>query len=63
VYPSLDFTSIRSDQIHSQLEKQANEQLSTVYQQLLQAGVDKNESDREIKLKEVIASLQRVFTG
>ncbi|KAJ6561466.1 condensin complex subunit SMC1 [Mycena vulgaris] len=47
----------------AQLEAQANEQLQNVYQQLLQAGVDKHESERETKLKETLVSLQRLFPG
>ncbi|KAJ6610416.1 condensin complex subunit SMC1 [Mycena sp. CBHHK59/15] len=47
----------------AQLEAQANEQLQSVYNQLLQAGVDKHESEREVKLKETLVSLQRLFPG
>ncbi|KAJ8515491.1 hypothetical protein ONZ45_g7107 [Pleurotus djamor] len=47
----------------AQLEAEANEKLQNVYSQLLQAGVDKNESEREIKLKETLANLQRIFPG
>ncbi|KAL4266841.1 SMC family protein [Pleurotus pulmonarius] len=47
----------------AQLEAEANEKLQTVYGQLLQAGVDKNESERETKLKETLANLQRIFPG
>ncbi|KAJ7032498.1 condensin complex subunit SMC1 [Mycena alexandri] len=46
-----------------QLEAQANEQLQNIYAQLLQAGVDKHESERETKLKETLANLQRLFPG
>ncbi|KAF7352348.1 Structural maintenance of chromosomes protein [Mycena venus] len=46
-----------------QLEAQANEQLQNVFGQLLQAGVDKHESERESKLKETLANLQRLFPG
>lgn len=45
------------------LEAEADEKLQNVYHQLLQAGVDKNESDREARLKETLASLQRIFPG
>ncbi|KAF9233408.1 hypothetical protein BU15DRAFT_90371 [Melanogaster broomeanus] len=45
------------------LEAEANEKLADVYQRLLQAGVDRTESEREAKLKETLASLQRVFPG
>ena len=30
---------------------------------LLQAGVDKRETEREVKLKETLANLKRVFPG
>ncbi|KAG6813644.1 hypothetical protein H0H92_008881 [Tricholoma furcatifolium] len=47
----------------SKLEAEADEKLQSVYQQLLQAGVDKNESEREVRLKETLANLQRIFPG
>ncbi|KAG5644198.1 hypothetical protein DXG03_008861 [Asterophora parasitica] len=47
----------------STLEKEADEKLQGVYQQLLQAGVDRNESEREVRLKETLANLQRIFPG
>ncbi|KAG6898016.1 hypothetical protein C0992_007012 [Termitomyces sp. T32_za158] len=47
----------------SKLEAEADEKLQGVYQQLLQAGVDKNESEREIRLKETLINLQRIFPG
>ncbi|KIJ62116.1 hypothetical protein HYDPIDRAFT_169279 [Hydnomerulius pinastri MD-312] len=47
----------------SRLETETNEKLADVYQRLLQAGVDRTESEREAKLKETLASLQRVFPG
>ncbi|KAK7054035.1 structural maintenance of chromosomes protein [Favolaschia claudopus] len=46
-----------------QLEAQANEQLQNVLNQLYEAGVDKHESERETKLKETLANLQRLFPG
>ena len=42
---------------------EADEKLQNIYHQLLQAGADKHESDREIKLKETLASLQGIFPG
>lgn len=45
------------------LEAEANEKLENVYHQLLQAGVDKNESEKDARLKETLASLQRIFPG
>ncbi|KAG2031379.1 hypothetical protein BDR03DRAFT_1030460 [Suillus americanus] len=47
----------------SRLETETNEKLADVYQRLLQAGVDRNVSEREAKLKETLASLQRIFPG
>jgi structural maintenance of chromosome 1 len=44
-------------------ETEINERLQDVYNQLLQAGVDKRENEREVKLKETLASLKRVFPG
>ncbi len=45
------------------MEAQANEKLQHIYQQLLQAGVDQHESEKEAKLKETLANLQRLFPG
>lgn len=45
------------------LEAETAEKLEGVYQQLMQAGVDRNESERETKLKETLANLQRIFPG
>ena len=42
---------------------EADEKLQNIYHQLLQAGADKHESDREAKLKETLASLQGIFPG
>ncbi|WWC69419.1 uncharacterized protein I206_103358 [Kwoniella pini CBS 10737] len=47
----------------SMRETEINERLQETYNKLLQAGVDKRESEREAKLKETIASLKRVFPG
>ncbi|KAK7467271.1 Structural maintenance of chromosomes protein 1 [Stygiomarasmius scandens] len=47
----------------STLEAQANEKLQNVYHQLLQANVDKNESEKERRLKEMLSNLQRIFPG
>ncbi|KAI9569904.1 hypothetical protein HD554DRAFT_2088472 [Boletus coccyginus] len=47
----------------TRLETEANEKLTDVYQRLLQAGIDRTETEREVKLKETLASLQRVFPG
>lgn len=47
----------------SQLEAEINEKLLDVHNKLLQAGVDRKESEREAKLKETLANLQRIFPG
>ncbi|ODN84648.1 hypothetical protein L202_00553 [Cryptococcus amylolentus CBS 6039] len=44
-------------------ETEINERLQNIYHELLQAGVDKRESEREAKLNETLASLKRVFPG
>ena len=48
---------------YRRLEAEANEKLGEVYQKLLQAGVDKTQPEKEAKLKETLASLQRRFPG
>ena len=48
---------------YRRLETETNEKLADVYQRLLQAGVDRTESEREAKLKETLSSLQRIFPG
>jgi structural maintenance of chromosome 1 len=48
---------------YSRLETETNEKLADVYQRLLQAGVDRNESQRETNLKETLSSLQHIFPG
>ena len=47
----------------SQAETELNEKLQHTMNMLLQAGVDKRDSDREVKLKETITSLKRIFNG
>ncbi|KAF8638669.1 hypothetical protein AX17_002030 [Amanita inopinata Kibby_2008] len=47
----------------AKLEAETDEKLQNVYQQLLQAGVERHESERETRLKETLASLQRIFPG
>ena len=49
--------------MNRKLDAEVDEKLQNVYQQLLQAGVDKHESEREARLKETLASLQRIFPG
>lgn len=54
----------RSERIRiQQLEAQTNEKLVEVHNKLLQAGVDQRESEREVRLKDTLASLQRLFPG
>jgi len=48
---------------YRKLEAEAEEKLQSVYAQLLQAGVDRNENERENKLRETLASLQELFPG
>lgn len=52
-----------SDFSFRRLEAETNEKLAEVYQKILQAGVDKNQSDRDVKLKETLSNLQRMFPG
>ncbi|EMD32195.1 hypothetical protein CERSUDRAFT_118824 [Gelatoporia subvermispora B] len=47
----------------AQLEAEINEKLLDVHNKLLQAGVDQKESEREVRLKETLANLQRIFPG
>ena len=47
----------------SRLETEINEKLVDVHNKLLQAGVDQKESEREVRLKETLQSLQRIFPG
>ncbi|KAL9710106.1 Structural maintenance of chromosomes protein 1 [Leucoagaricus gongylophorus] len=47
----------------AKLEAEAEEKLQNVYARLLQAGVDRNENERENKLREMLASLQELFPG
>lgn len=48
---------------NSQLEIEANEKLSEISNKLLQAKVDKSHSERQLKFKETLASLIRLFPG
>ncbi|KLO14413.1 cohesin complex subunit psm1 [Schizopora paradoxa] len=47
----------------SQLETELAEKLSDTHDKLLQAGVDRRETERDAKLKETFAALQRIFPG
>jgi len=37
--------------------------LGEIYQQLLQASVDRQESEKEARLKETLTNLSRIFPG
>ncbi|KAI0247997.1 cohesin complex subunit psm1 [Lactifluus subvellereus] len=45
------------------LEADLNGRLLEIHQKLMQAGFDQKESERESKLKETLANLQRIFPG
>lgn len=45
------------------LEREANEKLDDIYQRLLQASVDRQESEKEARLKETLTNLTRIFSG
>lgn len=47
----------------SMSETEINEKLQDTYNKLLQAGVDKRETEREVKLKDTLSSLKRIFPG
>lgn len=47
----------------SRLEAELNERLLEVHQKLMQAGFDQKATEREAKLKETLANLQRIFPG
>ncbi|KAI5120058.1 hypothetical protein M0805_007809 [Coniferiporia weirii] len=47
----------------TQLETELGEKLAECHEKLLQAGVDRKESERDTRLKETFASLQRIFPG
>jgi structural maintenance of chromosome 1 len=49
--------------LRSKLQVEADEKLQNIYHQLLQAGVERHESEKETKMKETIANLQRIFPG
>ncbi|EDR02507.1 uncharacterized protein LACBIDRAFT_332296 [Laccaria bicolor S238N-H82] len=52
---------IRTNVVNRKLDAEVDEKLQNVYQQLLQSGIDKHESEREARLKKTLASLQRIF--
>jgi len=50
-------------QIISELQAECDEKLQAVYHQLLQAGVERQESEKVAKMKETLANVQRLFPG
>ncbi|KAL7424073.1 Structural maintenance of chromosomes protein 1 [Cryptotrichosporon argae] len=58
----LDAAQNERQRIHIK-ETEINERLQTTYNQLLEAGVDKRQSEREARLKEALSTLKRVFPG
>ncbi|KAJ8472469.1 hypothetical protein ONZ51_g8497 [Trametes cubensis] len=59
-----EYDNQQSERIRiEQLEKETNEKLVDIYEKLTQAGVDQQESQRETRLKETLANLQRIFPG
>jgi len=53
----------RSHSLFSKLQVECDEKLQKVYHDLLQAGHDKQESEKEAKFRETLANLQRLFPG
>lgn len=47
----------------TQLETETNEKLVDVHEKLLQANVEQRESERDIKFKDTLQNLQRLFPG
>lgn len=47
----------------SKLEQEAEEKLTQIYRDLLEAGVNRNESEREARFRDTLANLQRIFPG
>ncbi|KAF8268112.1 cohesin complex subunit psm1 [Lactarius quietus] len=47
----------------NRLEAELNGKLLEVHQKLMQAGFDQKQTEREAKLKETLANLQRIFPG
>ena len=54
-HPSLGF--------YRHQEAETSERLMEVSQKLLQAGIDRSQSEKEAKLKETLTNLQRMFPG
>ncbi|CDZ96284.1 cohesin complex subunit psm1 [Phaffia rhodozyma] len=47
----------------SQLETETNEKLTNCYMKIMRSSADKKASEKEIRLKESIATLKRIFPG
>ena len=45
------------------METELNEKLQDTHEKLMQAGVDRKESERDARLKETFSTLQRLFPG
>ena len=45
------------------MEQEIGEKLNETAAKLLQAGVDRSESEREAKLRDTLQSLQKIFPG
>ncbi|KAI9511038.1 RecF/RecN/SMC [Russula earlei] len=56
-------TNVRTFGHSRRLEAELNVRLQEVHQKLMQAGFDQKETEREAKLKETLANLQRIFPG
>ncbi|KAI6108622.1 RecF/RecN/SMC [Pisolithus croceorrhizus] len=55
--------SLQAELAHAKQEYENQQSERTRINAFLQAGVDRTESEREAKLKETLASLQRIFPG
>lgn len=55
--------TLRFATLSRRLETEINEKLQDVHNKLLQANVDQRESERDAKMKETLATLQRIFPG
>lgn len=47
----------------SQLETETNEKLQNCYTKLMQAGADRKQSEKEMRFKETLSTLKRIFPG
>ncbi|VDB88229.1 unnamed protein product [Peniophora sp. CBMAI 1063] len=59
-----ELEGVRSERARvQQLEQEIGEKLNETAAKLLQAGVDRSESEREAKLRDTLQSLQKIFPG